>query len=57
MSIELEQDGQTMHFFSREYLLELLTGWQDASLELVKLPGDPKRGYSPKRVWRGIARL
>jgi SAM-dependent methyltransferase len=52
----LEQDGQTMHFFSKEYLLELLAGWQDASLELVKLPGDTKMGYPPKRVWRGVAR-
>jgi SAM-dependent methyltransferase len=53
----LEQDGQTMHFFSKEYLLELLTGWQGISLELVKLPGDANMGYPPKRVWRGIARL
>ena len=53
----LEQDGQTMHFFSKEYLLELLTGWQDISLELVKLPGDAEKGYPPKRVWRGIACL
>jgi histidine triad (HIT) family protein len=53
----LEQDGQTMHFFSEEYLLELLSGWKDVSLELVKLPGDTRMGYSPKRVWRGIARL
>jgi SAM-dependent methyltransferase len=53
----LEQDGQTMHFFSKEYLLELLTGWQHTSLELVKLPGDANMGYPPKRVWRGIARL
>ena len=53
----LEQDGQTMHFFSKEYLLELLTGWQDVSLELVEIPEDPKMGYPPKRVWCGIARL
>jgi SAM-dependent methyltransferase len=52
----LEQDGQTMHFFSEAYLLELLTGWQDVKLELVRLPGDVKMGFPPKRVWRGIAR-
>jgi len=52
----LEQDGQTMHFFSEAYLLELLADWQDVNLELVRLPGDVKMGYSPKRVWRGIAR-
>jgi SAM-dependent methyltransferase len=53
----LEQDGQTMHFFSEEYLLELLSGWQDVNLELLKIPGDTMMGYPPKRVWRGIARL
>jgi histidine triad (HIT) family protein len=53
----LEQDGQTMHFFSEAYLLELLAGWQDVCLELVKLPGDARMGYPPKRVWRGIAHL
>lgn len=53
----LEQDGQTMHFFSKEYLLELLTGWQDINLELVEIPEDPKMGYPPKWVWCGIARL
>ncbi|MBN1878214.1 MAG: methyltransferase domain-containing protein [Anaerolineae bacterium] len=52
----LEQDGQTMHFFSEAYLLELLTGWQDVNLELVKLPGDMKMDYLPKRVWRGMVR-
>ena len=52
----LEQDGQTMHFFSEAYLLELLTGWQEVKLELVRLPGDVERGFSPKRVWRGMAR-
>ena len=31
--------------------------WQDVSLEFVKLPGDTKMEYAPKRVWRGIARL
>jgi hypothetical protein len=52
----LEQDGQTMHFFSEAYLLELLTDWQDVKLELVRFPGDAKKGFPPKRVWRGIAR-
>lgn len=31
----LEQDGQTMHFFSREYLLELLHGWEIRDLVAV----------------------
>lgn len=53
----LEQDGQTMRFFSEAYLLELLEDWRDVELEFVRLPGDAKLGYSPKRVWRGIARL
>lgn len=51
----LEQDGQTMHFFSEAYLLELLTDWKDVNLEMVRLPGDAAMGYPPKRVWRGIA--
>ena len=51
----LEQDGQTMHFFSREYLLELLAGWSNVSLELIEIPADEEAGYLPKRVWRGIA--
>jgi SAM-dependent methyltransferase len=53
----LEQDGQTMHFFSEAYLLELLEDWHDVSLEFIRLLGDAKLGYSPKRIWRGIARL
>ena len=52
----LEQDGRTMHFFSEEYLLELLSDWQDVNLALVEIPGDCERGYPPKRVWSGIAR-
>jgi SAM-dependent methyltransferase len=53
----LEQDGQTMRFFSQEYLLELLSGWREVSLEPVEIPAAPEMGYPPKRVWRGIIRL
>lgn len=52
----LEETGQTMHFFSREYLLELLAGWQGVELEPVVIL-DRYTGSEPfKQVWRGIAR-
>ncbi len=50
----LEGDGQTMHFFSVDYLQELLVGWGDVELELVEIPADLTKGYLPKWVWRGI---
>ena len=45
---------QTMHFFSAEYLQELLTKWGEVRLELVGIPEDQAKGYPPKWVWRGI---
>jgi SAM-dependent methyltransferase len=52
----LEENGQTMRFFSKEYLLELLTDWQEVSLELILIP-DRDTGEPFKQVWRGIAYL
>ena len=53
----LEETGQTMHFFSEAYLLELLAGWQAVELEPVIIL-DRYTGNKPfKQVWRGIARL
>lgn len=52
----LEDTGQTMHFFSKEYLLELLAGWRDVNLELVTIL-DRETGKPFKKVWRGIAGL
>ena len=51
----LEQDGQTMHFFSEEYLRELLAIWSTTALEFVEILH--QQTQEPfKRVWRGIAR-
>jgi SAM-dependent methyltransferase len=50
----LETAGQTVRFFSRDYLLELLAGWRDVSLEFVEI-ADNDTGEPFKRVWRGIA--
>ena len=52
----LEQDGQTMHYFSETYLRELLGGWSAMTLEPVEiLYQDPQHPFI-KRVWRGMAR-
>ncbi len=50
----LEQDGQTMRFFSRAYLLDLLSGWSEVSLEPVEIT-HRHTGEPFKRVWRGAA--
>lgn len=50
-----EASGQTMHFYSEEYLRELLAGWQRVELEPVLVP-HRKTGEPVKHVWRGIAR-
>jgi hypothetical protein len=42
-----------MHFFSDDYLRELLQPWRDVHLESVEI-ADPA-GQVFKRVWRGIA--
>jgi SAM-dependent methyltransferase len=51
----LEQEGQTMHFFSDAYLRELLRGWHEVCLDQVEI-ADSKTGEPFKRVWRGVAR-
>jgi SAM-dependent methyltransferase len=50
-----EASGQTMHFFSEDYLRELLAGWQRVELEPVSVP-HRKTNEPYKHVWRGIAR-
>lgn len=50
----LEENGQTMHFFSKDYLLDLFTGWGKNKFELVEIPKDIERGFPTKWVWRGI---
>jgi hypothetical protein len=36
----LEDDGQTMHFFSKEYAEELLQGWRQVRVEPRELLTD-----------------
>jgi SAM-dependent methyltransferase len=50
----LEETGQTMHFFSEDYVRELLEGWR-LDLEAVEI-ADRETGEPFKHVWRGIAR-
>jgi SAM-dependent methyltransferase len=49
----LEEAGQTVRFFSRDVLEELLAGW-DMQLQHVEI-GDDETGEPFKRVWRGMA--
>lgn len=50
----LEQDGQTMHFFSEEYLRELLVDWSFARLDLITI-AHRDTGEPFKAVWRVVA--
>ena len=50
-----EEDGQRVHFFSKEYLDELLSEWRSVELEPVVIQ-DWHTGKPFKHVWRGIAR-
>jgi SAM-dependent methyltransferase len=49
----LEETGQTMHFFSDDYLRELLRPWREVHLESVEIVDPAGRPF--KRVWRAIA--
>jgi SAM-dependent methyltransferase len=51
----LEQTGQTMHFFSDDYLRDLLREWSEVHLVPVEI-ADAETGEPFKRVWRGVAR-
>src|SRR5262249_19392175 len=50
----LEADGQTMHFFSDDYLRELLMDWNDVRLELKELTTGTTTTTFRKYVWRGV---
>jgi SAM-dependent methyltransferase len=50
-----EASGQTMHFFSREYLSDLLAEWRDVDMHFVEIAAEKGAPFS-KRVWRAIAR-
>jgi ubiquinone/menaquinone biosynthesis C-methylase UbiE len=51
----LEKVGQTVRFFPREYLLDLLDGWTMIELEHIEIE-DQETGKPFKRVWRCVAR-
>lgn len=51
----LENDGQTMHFFSEEYLRTLLADWGSVDLEHIVIPHRETREPF-KAVWRVVAR-
>ena len=51
----LERSGQTMHYFSDDYLRELLQPWREVHLEPIEIR-HRDRGGPFKRAWRGIAR-
>jgi SAM-dependent methyltransferase len=53
----LEADGQTMHFFSQDYLRDLLREWSDVRLEYVEIASGTRNTHSKKCVWRGIAQV
>ena len=50
-----EESGQTMHFFSEDYLRDLLQGWQEVRLVALSIP-HRETGEPYKHVWRGVAR-
>ena len=51
----LEEAGQTVRFFSRAYLDDLLTGWQVVMLEHLEI-AHARPDVPFKRVWRVAAR-
>lgn len=53
----LETDGQTMHFFSDDYLRDLLRGWSDVHLAFVEIASDIGNTHSKECVWRGVAQV
>ncbi len=50
----LESSGQTMHFFSEDYLRELLADWSGLRLDRLVI-GHRETGEPFKVVWRGLA--
>ncbi|AUB41888.1 Ubiqui/menaqui biosynthesis C-methylase UbiE [Nostoc flagelliforme CCNUN1] len=50
----LERHGQTMHFFSQEYLLDLLSDWKNVELKHYEILHE-QTGKLFKRVWWGKA--
>jgi SAM-dependent methyltransferase len=50
----IESSGQTMHFFSGEYLRDLLADWASLRLDPILIT-HPETGEPFKQVWRGIA--
>jgi len=50
----LEQRGQTVRFFSRSYIGDLLRAWEIVHCEHIEIADE--RGQPFKRVWRVVAR-
>jgi ubiquinone/menaquinone biosynthesis C-methylase UbiE len=50
----LEESGQTVRFFSRDYLASVLAGWEIQELEDVEVL-DADTGEPFKRLWRVVA--
>ncbi|HEY0738683.1 MAG TPA: class I SAM-dependent methyltransferase [Herpetosiphonaceae bacterium] len=51
-----EADGQTMHFFSEDYLRDLLRNWSDVKLEFLTIQAHTRTEWR-KCAWRGQARV
>lgn len=51
----LEESGQTVHFFSRDYLVSVLSAWDVREMTHVEIP-HATTGEPFKRVWRVVAR-
>jgi SAM-dependent methyltransferase len=50
----LEESGQTVRFFSRTYMLSILSGWEIRELADIEVP-DADTGEPFKRLWRVVA--
>jgi len=50
----LESDGRTMHFFSDDYLRDILVDWSDVRLELIEITAGTSTTRFRKYVWRGV---
>jgi SAM-dependent methyltransferase len=51
----LEEAGQTIRFFSHDYLVDLLASWQVVTMDHLEI--EHERTHEPfKRVWRVVAR-
>lgn len=52
----LKEAGQTVRFFSRDYLVDLLASWQVVRLDHLEIDYGRTSQSFKKRVWRAAAR-